>query len=316
MEIARSEQWHPLELKGYTTTGDPIVEGYGVVFGGEDLYGETFTKETDFWFDAITAAPPVLYQHGQDEAIALDRVGKARVSKVDDVGVWFEAQIEKANQYKDAILKLVKAGKLGWSTGSVPHLVRRAGTVLKSWPVVELSLTPEPAEPRTFAALRDAGASVLRGADNATRAMSFEDIRMAIDGALAKEVRPEAAGGSVFEYVHATYADRAIVVRNAEGTTAYYEVPYTIADGRTVTLGERTEVEPAFVPVKSISPFQGFHDAAVSKGAACRFAAVVEAPAIEPAMAAPPSEAPPSTDEREAKAQMDAFLATIPLRRY
>ncbi|MGD9889698.1 MAG: HK97 family phage prohead protease [Dehalococcoidia bacterium] len=318
------DQWHAVALKGYTADGDPLIEGYGVVFGGEDLYGETFTKETDFWFKAITDAPPVLYQHGQDRALTLDLVGKAKVSKVDEVGVWFEAQIEKANRYKDAVLDLVKAGKLGWSTGSVPHLVRRAGTVIKSWPVVELSLTPEPAEPRTFAALRNADAAGLRGTDNttrtapdATKAMSFEEIRGAIDGALTRNIRAE-PGESIFEYVHQTYPGYAIVCRNTEGTSGYFKVPYLIEDDRTVKLGEYTEVEQQFVPVKSLSPFQAFHDQAVAQGAACRHVAPVQAPAATPGDEPPgesPDEPQESVAEREAKAAIDAYLAAISLPR-
>jgi hypothetical protein len=44
----------------------------------------------------------------------------------------------------------VQKGKLGYSTGSVAHLVERLEGNIKRWPVYELSLTPTPAEPRTL----------------------------------------------------------------------------------------------------------------------------------------------------------------------
>ena len=52
---------------------------------------------------------------------------------------------------------------LGWSSGSVPHLVQRTkgslpGTQkITSWPIVELSLTPTPAEPRTIGVREPSG---------------------------------------------------------------------------------------------------------------------------------------------------------------
>jgi HK97 family phage major capsid protein len=39
---------------------------------------------------------------------------------------------------------------LGWSSGSIAHLTQRANGIIKSWPIVEFSLTPTPAEPRTL----------------------------------------------------------------------------------------------------------------------------------------------------------------------
>jgi HK97 family phage major capsid protein len=48
------------------------------------------------------------------------------------------------------VVQLVEKGALGWSSGSVGHLTRRSGKSITQWPIVELSLTPTPAEPRTL----------------------------------------------------------------------------------------------------------------------------------------------------------------------
>lgn len=144
------------ELKIISDNGSSfVVGGYGVHFGDADLSGDRFTKSTDFWFDRITQNPPVLYQHGQDSMLKRTPVGRVTSTRVDDIGVWIEAQITAAKQYGDMIRQLVAKGVLGWSSGSVPHLVQRVKsttpgvTEITSWPIVEFSLTPTPAEPRT-----------------------------------------------------------------------------------------------------------------------------------------------------------------------
>lgn len=132
------------------TQSHAIVGGYGVVFGGQDLEGDTFTKETDFWFDRVGRSQIILYQHGMDSGIKSAVLGQAVKVESNDIGVWLEAQIELSNEYSEAILQLVESGNLGWSSGSVPHLVHRDAKSITSWPIVEFSLTPTPAEPRTI----------------------------------------------------------------------------------------------------------------------------------------------------------------------
>lgn len=132
------------------------VAGYGVIFGGHDVERDYFSKTTDFWFDRVTESPVVLYQHGMDAMFGQSIIGRVSSKRIDDVGIWIEAQISVSKKYADAIRELVKRGVLGWSSGSVSHLVQRTkgatpGTKeITSWPIVELSLTPTPAEPRTI----------------------------------------------------------------------------------------------------------------------------------------------------------------------
>lgn len=130
--------------------GGGKVGGYLVMYGNEaqrDLEGEYFTPETDFgldWFDSR----PVLYHHGLDKAIKGARIGKIESLKQDDMGVWIEAQLDLRNQYVAAILQLVEKGALGWSSGTLPHLIQRENGKITRWPIVEGSSTPTPAEPR------------------------------------------------------------------------------------------------------------------------------------------------------------------------
>ena len=126
------------------------VGGYGVVFGGRDLMGETFTKETDFMLDLVPSKL-VMYGHGLQTEVkhVLGRVPADRI-KVQDGGLWIEAQLERSKEYVAEILRLVEMGIMGWSSGSVSHLVDVHNGVIKTWPIVEFSLTPTPAEPRTL----------------------------------------------------------------------------------------------------------------------------------------------------------------------
>lgn len=136
--------------------GSGKVGGYLVRFSTRrdpDLTGDYFTKSTDFDIDDPRLLT-VYYQHGQDPVMKKKKLGKAQVW-TDDVGVWVEAQLTLADEYDKAIYQMVEAGKLKWSSGSAPHLVEREATGkaahIKTWPLVEATLTPTPAEPRAAA---------------------------------------------------------------------------------------------------------------------------------------------------------------------
>ncbi|HLV33973.1 MAG TPA: phage major capsid protein [Spirillospora sp.] len=127
------------------------VGGYLIVWGSRgqrDLQGEYFTPETELglhWYDRR----PVLYHHGLDGDLKAAVIGTMDTLVVDETGVWAEAQLDLRKRYVRAVQKLVDKGVLGWSSGSLPHLVQVAEDgQIKRWPIVEGSLTPAPAEPR------------------------------------------------------------------------------------------------------------------------------------------------------------------------
>lgn len=132
--------------------GDGLrVGGYGVVFHGKDVVGDTFLPSTDLWLDKLSPTPPVLFDHGGDATLKRTVVGRVTSTRTDDVGLWIEAKLSAHHKYLEAIRHLVNKGVLGWSSGAVGHLVDRAkGGVLNSWAIAEFSLTGTPAEPRTL----------------------------------------------------------------------------------------------------------------------------------------------------------------------
>ena len=131
-----------------------IVRGYLVRFGGADLEGDYFTKNTDF---GRPMAPDVrvpmnlYYHHGQDKTVGKSRIGLGFIT-MDDKGLWYESQVEMADQYQKMIQELAKSGKLGYSSGATGHMVERKKMAdgryeITRWPIGEASLTPTPAEP-------------------------------------------------------------------------------------------------------------------------------------------------------------------------
>jgi len=135
--------------------GGNRIGGHAVLWGDtkrRDLVDEWFgpdTAELTAIFE-VTKRLPLLYQHAMDGRMQTQIVGLVDKMAMDDVGLWYEAQLTMAGQYRQAIEELIEQGALGTSSGTLPaarRVDRRTGKVVR-WPVVELSLTPTPAEPR------------------------------------------------------------------------------------------------------------------------------------------------------------------------
>lgn len=138
--------------------GNGKVGGHLVLYGNPneaDFVGEYFTKSTEFLFND-GAQSPVYYQHGQDPVLKQRVIGKGQMTR-DEFGVWFEAQLEMRDEYERAIYDLAERGKLGWSSGTAPHLVERkaagAGKFeITRWPLaLDATLTPTPMDWRNRA---------------------------------------------------------------------------------------------------------------------------------------------------------------------
>lgn len=138
--------------------GDGRVEGHLVVFGDAEQTDITalrdyFTPDTDFGIEE-GAKTKVWYRHALNPN--LDRVIGEGTLKVDDVGVFIEAQLNLRDRYVKAVYEeMAVKGSLGWSSGSVKHLIRReeqenGSHKITRWPLgLDASITPDPAEPRT-----------------------------------------------------------------------------------------------------------------------------------------------------------------------
>lgn len=148
-----------LAVKEVREDGSIIVRGPGIIFGGRDVDGDSFKKETDYQLDLVPEKP-VFYRHRGDSALK-ERIGTVISAEADDEAIWFEAQLNTSSRYLRSIKKLIGLGVMGFSTGTAPHLVdkKEASGEIDTWPIIELSLTPTPAEPRTIGieALKEIG---------------------------------------------------------------------------------------------------------------------------------------------------------------
>lgn len=131
---------------------DSLIEGLAIPFGGpfagKDLQGEDFGPDTDLALDWFPDGRPVIYQHGLDGALKTFVQGRQVDHTLTDEGVWARAQLDVSAKYHATVSRLVKAGKLFFSSGTMPHLVDTDDEGhIKRWPWVELSLTPTPANP-------------------------------------------------------------------------------------------------------------------------------------------------------------------------
>ena len=156
--------WDTYHMDVLTSTVDGIksdrlgyVKGYLVRFGDTktaDLEGDYFTKATDYGFpmEAGKRVPlNVYYHHGMDAQVGKKSIGTGYI-KMDDTGLWYEAQLDLADEYGSMIAKLCKQGKMGFSSGAAAHLVERksmgGAAEITRWPIAEASITPTPAEYR------------------------------------------------------------------------------------------------------------------------------------------------------------------------
>lgn len=136
--------------------GGGRIGGYLVLFSGPndpDLERDYFTKSTDFFIDSGDQRP-ILYRHGVHPLIKSRKLGKATLT-IDDLGVFAEGELELRDKYEKFLYTMAEKGKLGWSSGSMNHLVEKSANgksfEVISWPIGEASLTPTPVEGRTRA---------------------------------------------------------------------------------------------------------------------------------------------------------------------
>ena len=141
--------------------GENLIIGTGVVFGGVDLTGDRFTKNTDFGESRSFVGLPVYYDHSLGGLKS--QIGAVKQWIPTDEGIDVEIELDRRHAYASKVMELVKRGALGLSTGALPHLVVRENGELKRWVIGEISLTPTPAEPRTVTA------AIAGGNDGGTR---------------------------------------------------------------------------------------------------------------------------------------------------
>ena len=135
-------------VKGSDTRFEGLAIPFGGPIAGKDLDGEDFGPDTDYALDWFPQGRPVIYHHGVDGAMKTAVQGRQVEHEIIDEGIWARGELDKSAKYHATVSRLISAGKLFFSSGSVSHLVDVDETGhIKRWPWVELSLTPTPANP-------------------------------------------------------------------------------------------------------------------------------------------------------------------------
>lgn len=130
---------------------DGRIGGYLITFNTKDLTDDYFVPECYFGTKDADGRD-VIFDHGIPLKAGLegfaDHIFAPMKTRKDDLGVWAETVMNLSDDYEKMVYEMAKAGRLGWSSGSSPHLVKRAADgKITRWIISEGSLTPRPCEP-------------------------------------------------------------------------------------------------------------------------------------------------------------------------
>ena len=138
------------------TENDLVVGNYIVLFGGRDLVGEYFTKNTilDSAYTDI-GTMYVDFEHGLDpDQMGMDEnsvlgIVDWKSARFDDKGVFVERTLNRRARYVDLLAELIDAGVMGTSSQAVRGKVSKNNDgEITQWPLQRDSLTITPMEPR------------------------------------------------------------------------------------------------------------------------------------------------------------------------
>jgi HK97 family phage major capsid protein len=178
---------------------DYVIKGTAIVYGGRDLVGDYFTKETDLGKTRPFVGMPVYYDHALGNE--RNQIGVVKQWEETDGGIDVEIELNKRYKYVQQVLELVKKGVIGLSTGAVGNTVVREKGQLKRWVVGELSLTTTPCEPRTVTSAKAVGAEAQLdstvGKIDSNMESKLGDTKMSVDKNELKQALNELAGEPV-----------------------------------------------------------------------------------------------------------------------
>ena len=138
------------------TDNELVVENYIILFGGEDLSGEFFTKDTEI--KSAYTDLGILYvdfEHGYDVVDTGNDPDNVlgyvdwKSSKIDDKGIFVRRVLNRQSQYVQYISDLIDAGVVGTSSQAVSgKTVKKSSGEIIEWPLMRDSITFTPLEPR------------------------------------------------------------------------------------------------------------------------------------------------------------------------
>lgn len=238
--------------------GTVTVSGYLVVFDDpaapvKDLAGDYFTSGTYFGAQKGNGVD-TLFHHGIPVKTELAHLADVYLPPVtteaDDTGLFASVVLDMADQYHAAVAGLAQKGALGWSSGSAPHMVKRADDGhLSRWPIIEASLTPQPCEPRTV--MKSLQAPVPKA--SARKAVDFSDginaVRERIQEAAREMLRDPLSSHRSWAWVVDVFPDGCILETDGAGT---FRIGLDVGADGSVTFADRAD----WVPVEPVTSWQ------------------------------------------------------------
>lgn len=228
---------------------DSVIEGLAIPFGGpaylggKDFHGETFGPDTDLaldWFP--NEGRPFLFGHGLDPEIKATVVGRQISRTLTKAGHWVQVQLDKRSRYMADIQTLIDEGALSFSSGAVPHLVKTTDEGrIKSWPWVELSATPTPANP-------DAAVYAVKSAD------AIEHLT-AVKAADALRSILESEGGSESESFGA-HAERVSALVDAFADRVKSRDEARVKSGRSLSAANRERIREVIESIDRLTEWR------------------------------------------------------------
>lgn len=132
-----------------------FIEGVGVPFSpfghGYDCVGDRFDHETYLALDDGRRRIDLLFEHGQDPVVGLKVLSKASFRIDRSRGVFVKAKLDLTDNLNQKIYEASLSGNMGFSSATSPHRVERIAEKkvvdqifywLKTWPLIEISVTP------------------------------------------------------------------------------------------------------------------------------------------------------------------------------
>jgi len=133
-----------------------IIRAYVAIWGTpdeRDSYNTWFDRQRPPEMDLDLLPIALRYEHGMDGAITYERIGEIYKIWFDEIGIAFEARLDKSSPYFERVVAEIQhgtpEGKLRTSSGTLNYIGDfYEDGAFKVWPVAEVSLTALPSEHR------------------------------------------------------------------------------------------------------------------------------------------------------------------------
>jgi hypothetical protein len=133
-----------------------IVQGYIAIWGSPeqtDSYGTWWDKARPPELDLDLLPVALRYEHGMDGAIRQSRIGEVFKVWFDDIGISFQAKLDKSFPHYERVVIEIKEGTINGplrtSSGSIQYLTKfRNDGSFSVWPLGEVTLTAFASESR------------------------------------------------------------------------------------------------------------------------------------------------------------------------